>query len=120
MRTGGRGLRVLAFCVELGLFHDPVEGPFDFVVFGEHVSARDGAEVVVVGVDPSGERPPTADFSGGDDLADEGAELGVEYASPIVPHGGVLGGANVECLRRGACDEGAEDGGREGVRDSNA
>ena len=70
-----------ALCVELGAFHYPVEiGPsFDFVVFGEHVSARDGAEVVAVGVDPSDVRPHTANFSGGDDLADEGAELGVGY-----------------------------------------
>ena len=97
-----------------------MDGPFHFVVFGEHVSARDGAEVVAVGVDPTDERPPIASFPGGDGLADEAAEVGVGYASPVVPHYGVLGGADVECLRRGACDEAAGDGGREGVCGSNA
>ena len=35
-----------AFCAEVGVLHDLVEAPFDVIVFGEHVLARDGAQVV--------------------------------------------------------------------------
>ena len=56
---------------------------------------EDSAEVVGVGVDPTDERPPIASFPGGDGLADEAAEVGVGYASPVVPRHSVLGVAHV-------------------------
>ena len=65
------------FCAEIDVFHELVPGPFDVVVFLEHVFTCDGTEVVAVRVDFAYVRPSTAGLAVGDRFANKESEWGV-------------------------------------------